>query len=62
MTPLVISSYVLDWIIVIVTAVIGYVLGNITPNKRPFQLEDPDISYVSIKLLAEFRWGMISLE
>jgi len=43
-TPLVISSYVLDWVIVIVTAAVGYVLGNITPNKRPFQLEDPDIS------------------
>ncbi|KAB5536643.1 PAP2 superfamily-domain-containing protein [Coniochaeta sp. 2T2.1] len=38
------ASYVSDWIILIATAVVGFVLGNITPNKRPFHLEDPDIS------------------
>ncbi|KAH8905535.1 acid phosphatase/Vanadium-dependent haloperoxidase, partial [Coniochaeta sp. PMI_546] len=39
------ASYVFDWIILIVVAVVGFILGNITPNKRPFNLEDPDISF-----------------
>lgn len=39
-----VASYVFDWIILIGVAVVGFVLGNITPNKRPFNLEDPDIS------------------
>ncbi|KAK5987629.1 Phosphatidate phosphohydrolase 3 [Cladobotryum mycophilum] len=39
------ASYTFDWIILIVIAVIGYVLGRITPNKRPFSLVDPNISF-----------------
>ena len=39
-------SYVFDWIILIVVGVIGLILGNVTPNKRPFSLQDPNISYV----------------
>ncbi|EHK16416.1 uncharacterized protein TRIVIDRAFT_232165 [Trichoderma virens Gv29-8] len=40
-----ISSYIFDWIILIVVAAVGYVLGVITPNKRPFSLVNPDISF-----------------
>ncbi|KAF3075867.1 putative lipid phosphate phosphatase 3 [Trichoderma lentiforme] len=40
-----ISSYIFDWIVLIVVAAVGYVLGVITPNKRPFSLVNPDISF-----------------
>jgi hypothetical protein len=46
-TVVIVASYVFDWIILIAAAVVGYILGNITPNKRPFNLEDPDISYAT---------------
>lgn len=39
-------SYVVDWLILLAFAAIGYVLGDIEPNKRPFSLEDPNIAYV----------------
>ncbi|EPE04683.1 pap2 domain-containing protein [Ophiostoma piceae UAMH 11346] len=42
---LLIASGVIDWTLVIAAAVGGYFLGDITPNKRPFQLENPDISF-----------------
>lgn len=37
-------SYVFDWVILIIVGVIGVILGNVTPNKRPFSLQDPNIS------------------
>jgi hypothetical protein len=40
-----IFSYVFDWIIIIVAAVAGALFSIITPNKRPFSLKDPDISF-----------------
>ncbi|KAG0649837.1 Phosphatidate phosphatase [Hyphodiscus hymeniophilus] len=40
-----ILSYVFDWIIIILAAVVGGVLSIITPNKRPFSLVDADISF-----------------
>lgn len=40
-----IISYVFDWIIIILAAVVGGVFSIITPNKRPFSLVDPDISF-----------------
>ncbi|KAL7909831.1 acid phosphatase/Vanadium-dependent haloperoxidase [Trichoderma velutinum] len=40
-----ISSYIFDWIVLIVVTGVGYVLGVITPNKRPFSLVNPDISF-----------------
>jgi uncharacterized membrane protein len=40
-----IFSYVLDWVVIILTAVVGAVFSIITPNKRPFSLADPDISF-----------------
>lgn len=40
----VIASGVLDWLLIVATGVGGFYLGEITPNKRPFQLENPNIS------------------
>lgn len=40
------ASYVFDWVVLIAFAAIGYVLGKITPNKRPFSLDDRNIAYV----------------
>jgi len=37
-------SYTFDWAILIVCGIVGYILGNVTPNMRPFSLADPDIS------------------
>lgn len=42
----VISSYVFDWMIIILILGIAYYLNDKAPNKRPFSLEDPNISYV----------------
>jgi hypothetical protein len=38
-------SYVFDWVVLIAFGVIGYILGDITPNKRPFSLDDRNIAY-----------------
>ncbi|KAL2269865.1 hypothetical protein VTJ83DRAFT_2049 [Remersonia thermophila] len=38
-------SYGLDWFILIVFGVIGYILGKIAPNKRPFSLDDRNIAF-----------------
>lgn len=46
LSMLVIGSYVFDWLILVVVGIIGVILGNVTPNKRPFSLQDPNISYV----------------
>ncbi|KAK8055805.1 lipid phosphate phosphatase 3 [Apiospora rasikravindrae] len=40
-----IVSYATDWIVLIAADAVGFVLGNITPNRRPFSLEDPNISF-----------------
>jgi uncharacterized membrane protein len=40
-----IFSYVVDWIVIILAAVAGALFSLITPNKRPFSLTDPDISF-----------------
>ena len=37
-------SYAFDWAILALGGVLGYVMGNVSPNKRPFSLFDPDIS------------------
>jgi hypothetical protein len=39
-------SYAFDWLVLAAFAAIGYVLGDITPNKRPFSLDDRNIAYV----------------
>lgn len=38
-------SYVVDWVVIIVAAGIGAIFSTITPNKRPFSLVNPDISF-----------------
>ncbi|KAK4144652.1 PAP2 superfamily-domain-containing protein [Dichotomopilus funicola] len=38
-------SYVFDWAVLVAFAAIGYVLGDITPNKRPFSLDNRDIAF-----------------
>ncbi|KAI1175413.1 acid phosphatase/Vanadium-dependent haloperoxidase [Nemania sp. FL0916] len=45
MDILVIFSYAFDWLIMVVVGVIGYLLGNVTPNKRPFSLLDANIAF-----------------
>ncbi len=47
-TVILILSYVFDWIILIAVGVVATILGNITPNMRPFSLEDPNISYAKV--------------
>ncbi|CAK7235988.1 hypothetical protein SBRCBS47491_009482 [Sporothrix bragantina] len=39
------ASYVADWAVLIVVAIVGYIVGNITPNHRPFSLDNTDISF-----------------
>ncbi|KAI1339583.1 PAP2 superfamily-domain-containing protein [Xylariaceae sp. FL0016] len=41
----VLGSYAFDWAILIAVGVVGYILGDVTPNKRPFSLQDPNISF-----------------
>lgn len=40
----VVASYAFDWIIIIVSLGVSYYMGHHPPNKRPFFLEDPNIS------------------
>lgn len=39
------ASYVFDWVVLAAFGAVGYVLGHITPNKRPFSLDDRNIAY-----------------
>ncbi|ETS87035.1 hypothetical protein PFICI_00863 [Pestalotiopsis fici W106-1] len=39
------ASYVTDWLCLIAAGVVGTILGNVTPNKRPFRLDDPNIGF-----------------
>ncbi|CAN8099071.1 unnamed protein product [Discula destructiva] len=39
------SSYVFDWCIIIVILGVAYYLNHHEPNRRPFSLEDPNISF-----------------
>lgn len=41
---LVVLSYAFDWALLGVGAGVGYVLGEISPNKRPFALDDHSIA------------------
>ncbi|KAI0508512.1 acid phosphatase/Vanadium-dependent haloperoxidase [Xylaria bambusicola] len=45
MSVVVILSYAFDWLIMVVVGLIGYFLGEVTPNKRPFSLLDPNIAF-----------------
>ncbi|KAI2629367.1 acid phosphatase/Vanadium-dependent haloperoxidase [Xylaria nigripes] len=44
-SALVVLSYVFDWLIMVAVGVVGLILGNVTPNKRPFSLLDANISF-----------------
>ncbi|KAK8138148.1 hypothetical protein PG984_001528 [Apiospora sp. TS-2023a] len=44
-TWVLIASYATDWIVLIAADAVGFFLGNITPNRRPFSLDDPNISF-----------------
>lgn len=39
-----ILSYVSDWLVLIAFGLVAAFVGNLKPNMRPFNLEDPDIS------------------
>ncbi|KAI1346935.1 PAP2 superfamily-domain-containing protein [Xylaria sp. FL0043] len=39
------ASYAFDWALLVVLAVVGYVVNNLTPNHHAFSLVDPSISY-----------------
>jgi membrane-associated phospholipid phosphatase len=45
MGVLLVASYVVDWVLLALGAAVGYLLGNITPNKRPIDLEDRGIGF-----------------
>ncbi|KAI0424181.1 acid phosphatase/Vanadium-dependent haloperoxidase [Xylaria sp. FL1042] len=62
---LVILSYAFDWLIMAVVGLVGYFLGNVTPNKRPFSLLDANIAFpvtqhetVTSGLLLTFNAGV----
>ena len=38
------TSYLLDWVVLVVIVVVGGFLGRIEPNKRPFLLDDANIA------------------
>lgn len=40
----VLSSYVFDWIMIIVLLGVAYYMNDHEPNRRPFSIEDPNIS------------------
>lgn len=42
-------SYVFDWVILIIGAALAGAFSVIEPNKRPFGINDPDISCVHPK-------------
>ncbi|OLN92892.1 putative lipid phosphate phosphatase 3, chloroplastic [Colletotrichum chlorophyti] len=44
-TPSLIGSYVADWVVLAIAGGIAAVLGFIEPNKRPFSVLDPNISF-----------------
>ncbi|KAL8646194.1 MAG: hypothetical protein Q9210_006276 [Variospora velana] len=44
-----IASYVLDWFIIIALIGIGAGLWNVSPNRRPFTLTDPSISFPHVE-------------
>jgi hypothetical protein len=47
-----VSSYIFDWLILLIIAAGGFGFDYVTPNKRPFSLVDPTISYAIILLLS----------
>lgn len=56
MSILVILSYAFDWLIMVAVGLVGYFLGNVTPNKRPFSLLDNNIAYVRLRSPSSQLW------
>ncbi|KAH6719183.1 PAP2 superfamily-domain-containing protein [Leptodontidium sp. 2 PMI_412] len=48
-SKLLVASYIVDWVIIIVSAGVGALLANITPNMRPFSLTNPEISFPHVE-------------
>ncbi|KAL5611566.1 hypothetical protein BROUX41_000849 [Berkeleyomyces rouxiae] len=40
-----VGSYILDWVVVLSLGVGCVIMNGLTPNKRPFALDNPEISY-----------------
>ncbi|KAI1149430.1 PAP2 superfamily-domain-containing protein [Nemania diffusa] len=40
-----VASYAFDWALLVVLAVLGYVVNNLSPNHHAFSVVDPSISY-----------------
>ncbi|PHH73298.1 hypothetical protein CDD80_3916 [Ophiocordyceps camponoti-rufipedis] len=55
------ASYAFDWIILIVVVVIAGFLGRIEPQKRPFSLDDPNISFPFTEHQAVPTWLLVVL-
>ncbi|TGJ80001.1 hypothetical protein E0Z10_g8763 [Xylaria hypoxylon] len=62
---LVVLSYAFDWLTMVVVGLVGYFLGHVTPNKRPFSLLDNNIAFpvtehetVTSALLLTFNAGV----
>ncbi|KAF8867063.1 PAP2-domain-containing protein [Acephala macrosclerotiorum] len=56
-----IASYVFDWVVIIVAAVVGALFGIITPNKRPFSLTNAEISFPYVENEKIPTWLLIVL-
>ncbi|OAA40702.1 PAP2 domain protein [Metarhizium rileyi] len=41
---LLVASYVSDWVVLIILSAAGFFAGKMTPNHRPFSLDNPNIS------------------
>lgn len=56
-------SYIFDWVVIILAAAVGAVLSIITPNQRPFSLNNPEISYphVNTEKISTAVLGILAL-
>ncbi|RDA92309.1 hypothetical protein CP533_3268 [Ophiocordyceps camponoti-saundersi (nom. inval.)] len=54
-------SYAFDWIVLIIVVVIAGFLGRIEPLKRPFALDDPNISFPYTEDQAVPTWLLVVL-
>ncbi|OAA39717.1 PAP2 domain containing protein [Metarhizium rileyi] len=55
------ASYALDWIVLVVITVAAGFLGRIEPNKRPFSLNDPNISFPFTEKETVPNWLLVVL-
>ncbi|KAG6008969.1 hypothetical protein E4U21_003521 [Claviceps maximensis] len=55
------ASYALDWIVLFGITIAGGFLGRIEPNKRPFALDDPNISFPFTEVETVPAWLLVIL-